>query len=166
MLEYLEDCETALNNHGLPEGAPRLQDLFETLWHVTEETRPFAKWASVYSCLAIVQRAFIRGCKLDEIPVIIGQGAEGKSAFVKFLLPAHIRALGFTENIAPNADSKTFGEQIIGRWVAEFSELINVSGGNLARIKANITATDDGTTCLCSDNRVQPAHMCAVWHRK
>ncbi len=118
------------------------------------------------SCLAIVQRAFIRGCKLDEIPVIIGQGAEGKSAFVKFLLPAHIRALGFTENIAPNADSKTFGEQIIGRWVAEFSELINVSGGNLARIKANITATDDGTTCLCSDNRVQPAHMCAVWHRK
>ena len=45
------------------------------------------KWASRYLVLGVIQRTYEPGCKLDEIPVLIGPQGIGKSAVLRAILP-------------------------------------------------------------------------------
>ena len=52
-----------------------------TCMNVTEGYEGLAEWASVYMFLGVVWRTFKPGTKLDEIPILVGPGAIGKSTF-------------------------------------------------------------------------------------
>ena len=64
----------------------RLSALLPILFDAPEDE--LSAWAGQYLFLGAVQRTYEPGCKLDEIPVLIGDQGIGKSAFARAALPA------------------------------------------------------------------------------
>ena len=137
-IDYLEKLPEA-------DGTTDLGAWVQDIWQVTEDTEVMAGWVSQYFFLGLIQRAYKPGCKLDEIPIIIGEGDEGKSSIGPAILPPSVRDHGFNEGVVLNSETKVFSEAIIGKLLCELSEMQNVRGGNLARMKSNVTMTNDGT---------------------
>ena len=73
--------------YALPEwdGVDRLQWMLGCMLDVQKDE--LSKWASRYLVLGVIQRTFEPGCKLDEIPVLIGPQGIGKSAILRAILP-------------------------------------------------------------------------------
>ena len=70
-LDYLDELPLW---DGLARVEGLLCNMFGAAWS------PLAEWASLFMFLGVVQRTFEPGCKLDEIPVLIGPQGIGKSA--------------------------------------------------------------------------------------
>ena len=75
---------------GLPEwdGFARLEGMLCNMFKVAWS--PLAEWASQFIFLGAVQRTYEPGCKLDEIPVLIGPQGIGKSALLREAVPPDI----------------------------------------------------------------------------
>ena len=130
-LEALPPWDSVLRIDGL------LTDLFGA------EDDPLTRWASGYIGMGAVQRAFEPGCKIDEVPVLLGAQGVGKSAFARNW---------FTEDqhewhgdaVDLGARPKEQAEQLAGKVVCELSELTGIRKAELERLKAFITRQDDG----------------------
>ena len=122
------------------------------------------KWACRYFFVAPIQRAVEPGCKLDEVPVLIGAQGCGKSAVVRSILPPDRQQQWFTDAIDLGSDSNTLVEAMLGRVVIELSEMTGVSRRELAALKSFITRQDDGAIRLAyARNPVETPRRCAFF---
>ncbi|MCY4057353.1 MAG: hypothetical protein OXG44_05065 [Gammaproteobacteria bacterium] len=129
-----------------------LFDLFD----FSKECEVLARWAAVYCFLAPVQRAAKPGCKLDEMPVLIGEQDCGKSATVRGILPRDRQGEWFSDQVNLASDDKSVVEATQGVVIAEYAELAGVGKRERNALKAFLTRQDDGHIRLSYRRNPQP----------
>ena len=123
------------------DGHPRIDTLLSDLFGA--EDTPLVRWASRYAGMAGVQRALEPGCKLDEVPVLLGPQGCGKSAFIRAWLEEHEHDWhGDAVDLA--GTEKEQAEQMKGRVLVELSELTGMRKAEIERLKSFITRRNDG----------------------
>lgn len=138
---------------------PRLDNLLLQMFGA--EDTPLARWTSRYLPLAAIQRAREPGCKLDEIPVLLGPQDCGKSSFVRRLLPDHADEW-FGGYVDLSGSVKTQAEQIKGCVFVEFSEMQGVRRAELESLKAFLTRQNDAHRPAYGREKVQALRVCAM----
>ena len=99
--------------------------------------------------------ALFPGCKLDEIPVLIGPGGIGKSTALRGIFPPELQDL-FTDGLNLGTDAKTRVEALLGRAMVEIGEMAGARRADVESLKAFLSRTDDGSTRLSYDKRPTP----------
>ena len=99
---------------------PRVDDLLQRLFGAADD--PLSIWASGYLLMGAVQRTLEPGCKLDEIPVLIGNQGIGKSAFLRELLPPNMSEL-FSDGLCFDDRPADQVQAILGRVIVEVPEM-------------------------------------------
>ena len=128
---------------GLPEwdGFARLEgtlcNMFKVAWS------PLAEWASQFIFLGAVQRTYEPGCKLDEIPVLIGPQGIGKSALLREAVPPDIPDL-HGDGLRWDAPIKEQVEAVLGRLIVEVGEMAGRRRADIEHVKSFVTRQDDG----------------------
>ena len=103
------------------------------------------QWASQFLCLGAVWRAYEPGCKLDEIPIIIGAQRTGKSTIPRLLLPQDKdKKDWFGDQLDFSADAKTRVEMTLGKVIIEIQELEGLKEQRHATVKAFLSRQNDG----------------------
>ena len=100
-------------------------------------------WASRYLVLGVIQRTYQPGCKLDEIPVLIGAQGIGKSAVLRAILPPDMPDL-HGDGLRWDGRDKEQVEATLGRAIVEVSEMGGRRRAEIEHIKSFITRQDDG----------------------
>lgn len=122
----------------------RLPNLLESAFRLARPARDLAPWASLYPCLGAVQRTYEPGCKLDEVPILIGPQGIGKSAFLACLFPPDLRAEAFSDRLDFATNPKRQVETMQGKVLIELAELTGLTRGRLDAVKAFVTSVSDG----------------------
>lgn len=135
------------------DGQERLAGLIFELFDTT--AGQLAIWASRYLVLAVIQRTFEPGCKLDEIPVFIGGQGIGKSAMLQSILPPDIPDL-FGDALRWDASGKEMVEAVQGCAIVEVSEMAGRRRAEIEHIKSFITRRDDGHVRLAYAAGTEP----------
>lgn len=123
----------------------RLENLIENTFGIQNERnqhRERARWASLYLCLAPIQRTYRPGCKIDEIPVLIGEPRIGKSALIRELLPPERLQEWHQDQFDITAAARERRETLSGRVLIELAEMANI-GRQMQKQKAWLTSTQD-----------------------
>ena len=123
------------------DGTPRIDGLLIEMFGAPDDA--LSRWASRYIGIGAVQRAYQPGCKLDEIPALLGEQGCGKSAFVRSWFDDDQHEW-HGDAVDLGARPKEQAEQMAGRVVCELSELTGIRKAELERLKAFITRQDDG----------------------
>ena len=131
------------------DGAPRLPGLLTGLFGAPGDA--LSTWAGRYLFMGGVQRTYEPGCKLDQIPVLIGEQGVGKSAFARAAVPPDMPDL-FSDGIRWDMREREQVEATLGRVVCEISEMAGRSKAEIEHVKSFISRQDDG-------------HVRLVWHR-
>ena len=118
----------------------RIAHLLSDLFGARDDA--ITRWASGYIGIAAVQRAIWPGAKIDEIPVLIGDGRIGKSAYCAAWTPNHPEWFG--DDIVFDAGPQQHAEAMLGKVVVEIPEMAGASRADLGKLKAFITRQDDG----------------------
>ena len=143
-LGYVAEVDPFIEKlEGLPawDGTPRIDTLLTNMFGA--EDTPLVRWASRYAGMAAVQRALEPGCKLDEVPVLLGAQGCGKSAFIRCWLEEHEHEWhGDAVDLA--GTEKEQAEQMKGRVLIELSELVGMRRAEVERLKSFITRRNDG----------------------
>ena len=130
----------------LPEwdGKPRIDDLFQSLWHLdaSNSNIALARWGSCFMFLGLVQRTLDPGCKLDEIPLLFGRIDLGKSILGPSMLPAHLQRL-FGDSLSLTAKGKERIEATQGKAVVEIPELAGFRIADVDSMTAYLSRTTD-----------------------
>ena len=127
------------------DGLERINTLLSVIFGAEDDDVVY--WASSFMFLGPVARTAEPGCKLDEMPVLIGKQGIGKSHFVRALLPPD-HPEWFADGLHLAADTKTKAEALQGRVVVEAGEMAGASRAELEALKAFITRQDDGNVRL------------------
>ena len=101
------------------------------------------RWASRYLYLGPVQRTLDPGCKIDEIPVLIGDQGIGKSTFVAAGLPPE-HPEWFGDGLSWSDRIREQVESTLGRVIVEVSEMAGRRKAEIEHLKAFISRRDDG----------------------
>ena len=126
------------------DGKPRVDSLLTRLFVIGERTE-LADWASRFILLGAVTRTYEPGCKMDEGPVLIGDGGIGKSTFLRGLLPPE-HGEWFSDGLNFAADAKVKAEALQGRVIVEAAEMTGATRADQEAMKAFLSRTDDGNT--------------------
>ena len=126
-----------------------LCNMFECAWS------PLAEWASTYIFLGAVQRTYEPGCKLDEIPVLIGDQGLGKSALLREAVPPELPNL-YGDGLRWDARDKEQVEAVLGRALCEVPEMGGRRKAEIEHMKALITRQDDGVIRLAYARTPEP----------
>ena len=126
-----------------PKQSPLLDTWLEELFEIKKDSKHFITWASRYLFLGAVQRTLNPGCKLDQIPVLIGQQGIGKSAVGQSLLPPEFENW-FGDTLDFQSSTKEIAEAIQGKVIVEIAEMVGSTKADIERIKSVITRRDDG----------------------
>lgn len=118
-----------------------LYDCFEV------DESPLVGWVAKYLFMAPIQRALAPGCRLDEIPVLIGAQDLGKSRLVEYLFPRANR-WWYGNGLDMNQQRKERVESLLMRVVIEWSEMVGLKPSSWEAVKQFITQTDDGQVRL------------------
>ena len=102
------------------DGTERLKHVLSLLLGSEGE---LAQWAGKFLFLGPVQRAYEPGCKMDEMPVLIGPQGIGKSAVVRQCLPPEQQDEGFSDGLNLAAHPKERAEALQGKVYVEASEM-------------------------------------------
>ena len=113
-----------------------------------------SRWAGRYLFLGAVERTYEPGCKLDEIPVLIGPQGCGKSSFLKAIVPREMPQL-FGDGLRFDARPENQVDAILGRLIVEISEMAGRSRSDIETTKSFISRQDDGkrTATICTSYR-------------
>ena len=125
----------------------RLADWIGVCFDVAEESDDLVEWASQFVFLGAVWRAMKPGCKLDEMPILIGKGGIGKSTALRYILPEHLREM-FTDGLNLAAQPKERIESLQGRAIVEAGEMQGARRADMESLKTFLSRTDDGSTRL------------------
>ena len=112
----------------LPEwdGVPRIDSMLVELFGC--EDTATNRWASRFLTLGAVQRTLRPGCKLDEMPVLIGRQGLGKSSLLRSLLPPQHPEWA-SDGLHLAAPTKERAEALLGRVIVEASEMAGANRG-------------------------------------
>ena len=128
------------------DGTARLDNWITRLFAVESDLN-LTVWASRYLFLGALQRTYEPGCKLDQIPVLIGPQGIGKSMVLNACLP-NDKGAGlvelFTDGLHLAASPKERAEALEGRVIVEIAEMSGSTRADLESLKAFLTRTDDG----------------------
>ena len=113
---------------------------------IINKYQELGEWASRFMALGAVWRTYNPGCKLDELPVLIGAGGIGKSTAARWLLPPEHEEWFGELNLA--LDNKRRVEALQGRVLVELGDMAGASRAEREDLKAFITKTNDGTERL------------------
>ena len=119
-----------------------LTDVFEA------ELNSLTTWAAQFIVLGPIQRAYQPGCKLDEMPVLVGKQDIGKSALLRSALPWPHQSEWFADGLNLSSDPKTRAESLQGRVIVECGEMAGSNRAELESLKSFITRQDDGSVRL------------------
>ena len=130
----------------LPEwdGTERCGGFFGKCWKLFQSTAnvALARWASAFMFVGAVQRTFEPGCKLDQIPVLVGPIDLGKSVMGPWLLPTHLRAM-FGDSLSLSARGKDRVEATLGKKIIEVAELAGSRIADVESMKAYLSRQVD-----------------------
>ena len=147
----------------LPEwdGTQRCGGFFGQCWELMPSNAnvALARWASAFMFLGAVQRTFEPGCKLDQIPVLVGEIDLGKSVMGQALLPLHLRGL-FGDSLALSARGKDRVEATLGHKVIEVAELAGARISDVESMKAFLSRQVDYERL---PYRRDPEHILRRW---
>ena len=116
---------------------------------------PLAEWASQYIFLGAIQRTMEPGCKLDEIPVLIGPQGIGKSALLREVVPPDVPDL-YGDGLRWDARDREQVEAVLGRLIVEVPEMGGRRKAEIEHMKALITRQDDGVIRLAYARSPEP----------
>ena len=102
-----------------------------------------SRWAGRFLFLGACQRTYQPGAKLDEIPVLVGPGGIGKSAFLRSMIPPEMGHM-FSDGLRFDAFPEKQLEVVRGRVVVEVSEMAGRSRADIESMKAFVSRQDDG----------------------
>ena len=100
-------------------------------------------WAGRYVFVGAIQRTLHPGCRLDEVPVLVGKQGYGKSAFVREALPPEFPAW-FSDQLDLAEDARRCAEVMDGCVLVEIAEMAGASRADLRKLKSFLTRRDDG----------------------
>ena len=129
------------------DGIHRIDRWMTDCFQIVADDVDLAHWASRFILLGAVWRAYSPGTKLDEMPVLIGQGGIGKSTSLRRLLPPEWSEW-FCDGLNLAGDSKARTEALQGRVIVECSEMTGAVRGDVESLKAFLSAQDDGSVRL------------------
>lgn len=117
------------------DGVPRLDTLFIDYLgtHDSAYTRAVAR----KSITAAVNRIYVPGCKMDYMPVLVGQQGIGKSHMLSIL-----GGDWFSDSITTIAGKEGY-EALHGSWIVEWSELSAARKADIESMKQFISKRDD-----------------------
>ena len=127
------------------DGTERLKHVLSLLLGSEGE---LAQWAGKFLFLGPVQRAYEPGCKMDEMPVLIGPQGIGKSAVVRQCLPPEQQDEGFSDGLNLAAHPKERAEALQGKVYVEASEMAGATRAELESLKAFVSRQNDGSVRL------------------
>ena len=115
-----------------------LSDCFEA-----EGDPALVSWASQAIILGAVWRAFKPGTKLDEMVVLSGPQAIGKSSALQMVLPPELPGL-FADGLHLADHPQQRAEALQGRVIVEAAEMAGKDRAELESLKAFLSRQDDG----------------------
>ena len=135
------------------DGQDRLRLLLNAVFDAPPDM--LSMWASRYLVCGVIQRTYEPGCKLDEIPVLIGPQGIGKSALLRAILPPDMPDL-FADSLRWDSSVKEQVESTLGCAIVEVSEMAGRRRAEIEAIKAFITRQDDGGVRLAYAPGTEP----------
>ena len=126
------------------DGVKRLDAWLAEAFKPWASADPFLAWGSKYIIMAAVRRTFNPGAKADEMPILKGAAGLGKSTVLRCLIPAELRAQGFS-------DSLTFQDSNPARWaellekavIVEAEECVGISRSKVDAVKKFVGGSND-----------------------
>ena len=130
------------------DGSERVDTIFEDIF-VLDTTLPDWRAMSVAAAKSILLGEVMRiqepGAKLDEIAVLIGPQACGKSLFCALLIPARWRQHWFSDALIlrPSGQHRDQAQSLLGRVIMECGEMAGMSRADVDGLKAFIARQTD-----------------------
>ena len=103
---------------------PRIDGLLTQVFKAPDD--PLTQWASRYPFIGAVQRAFVPGARIKEIPVLKGPQGVGKSPYLAHALPPEYRRDWFNDALNLSGDPRELAESLQGRVLVELAELTGI----------------------------------------
>ena len=128
--DFIDDC---VKNY---EPNEMLLDLFFPIVFGTEENYYTKKLARVLF-ISMIARIKEPGCKVDTVIILEGDQGIKKSTVWDYL------ACGWFTDHMPELDSKDALQQLLGKWLIEFSELTSIKKSDVESVKRFITTRID-----------------------
>ena len=119
------------------DGTKRMESIFIDYFGV-QDNQLHREYGRCFLKSAIA-RAFIPGCKVDTLPVLIGEQGIGKSTFFQALVPDNKY---FLDNL-PNMLDKDGKMSLHGPWIVEHSELSSIRRMDINAIKNQLSIQVD-----------------------
>jgi hypothetical protein len=161
VVEYLDKCEAkwrALDEE-LGDAVRRVDTWFTDYLRIEDDKAGLARAMGKLILVASVRRARRPGCKFDYMPVLIGDQDLGKSIALELLYGAD----NFTDQQIIGVSDKMIGENLIGRWGAESSELAGNRKGDTDHLKAQTSRTTDRFRPAYGRAVIDWGRTCALW---
>lgn len=137
------------------DGEARIDGMFHGLYGCADT--PLTRWASRFVTMGAVRRAFLPGCKLDEMPVLIGRQGFGKTALLREIVdPDHPE--WYVANLNLAAAQKDRVEALQKRVIVEVSDMAGADRADLKSLNAFLTTTDDGSVRLAYRRNTETLH--------
>ena len=125
------------------DGEDRLAPMLSRLFGAPDDD--LSRWAGRFVCMGSVQRALEPGCKLDEMPVLVGAQGIGKSALLRCILPPDMPEL-FGDGLRFDAPAEKRVDAILGKVLVECSEMAGRSRADIESIKYFVSCQNDNST--------------------
>ena len=115
------------------DGTQRIDTLFTELFGSTGTgINRHAAWVLIGG---LVRRARKPGCKLDNCILLYGPKGNGKSTFLQYLIPEHLRKECYNGGMRWLDNNQRMTESTLGMWLGEWSELRGINRANSEAIK-------------------------------
>lgn len=119
------------------DGVGRIEHFFEDYYGTT--ATPYHREVGRILHISAVARAKMPGCKVDTVPLLIGDQGIGKSDIILHLCPD---PEWFTDEVG-NIGADRAGENLRGKWLVEMSELSRANQGTIEAVKKFIACQRD-----------------------
>ena len=122
------------------DGEERLDTWLEEVWTLTGETdEELVHWASRFIFLGAVYRTYEPGCKLDEMPILVGPGSVGKSSALRWLFPPE-KDEWFVDRFDFLETEQRQVEKTKATVIAEASEMAGIRRADIGHLKAAVSS--------------------------
>lgn len=128
------------------DGKPRVETLLADYLGANADDQ-FVRWASRYPFVGALQRAYMPGCELKELPVWVGPQNAAKSTLCHALIPER----WFADTVRLCEDQRRLIEKTQGRVIVEISELAGSNKGEIEEMKAYLGSRVDAGQRLAYD---------------
>ena len=124
------------------DGVPRIEDSLIRYFGAQNDNRGYSKAVGLYLWTALAGRVLAPGCKVDMVPVLVGEQGLRKSTAVAALAPAE----DFFAEVSLEVKDTDLSRKMRGKMVIELGELRGLKSREAESIKAWITSTHERWT--------------------